>query len=136
MTAISEPNRIVFRIWSRIEAFFESGFFTRRHVKYPLVSSLIINIIIWILILIKIQGEDKPVPLHFNAFYGIELVGSGLRFFVIPIVGLALFIVNLLVAKQLHRSNNLYLAVISGYGSLVIQTALLIAALAIARLIS
>lgn len=87
-----------------ILSFFPKGFFSDSYTRGFLFGGIIINSIIWMAILIKIHGENKPIPLHFNAFYGIEFVGSGLLLFQLPAIGLVFIAVNLFLAGYFYRT--------------------------------
>jgi len=116
-----------------VTSFFEGSFFSDKFNRYSAASSVLINIIMWISILIKIHAQDKPIPLHFNAFYGIEFVGSGFLFLNVPLVGLLTIIVNFLLGKKLW-SQDAALGYITSSASVLIQILLFIAMIAVFRI--
>ena len=93
-----------------------------------LISALLINSIIWTLILIKIRAEAKPIPLHFNAYYGIELVGNGFLFLELPAIGLAILLLNAYLASKVYKVDKLLVRILL-VGGLVVQAILLLAAI-------
>lgn len=109
-------------------SFFQRDFFVGALNRVFLVSALLINSIIWTLILIKIRAEAKPIPLHFNAYYGIELVGNGFLFLELPAIGLAIFLLNAYLAAKVYKVDKL-LARMLLVGGLVGQAVLLLAAI-------
>lgn len=107
-----------------------SGIFTDKHVRTTLSVSLLTNSIIWVAILIKTQGLGKPLPLHFNAFYGIELVAPGYHLFQIPIIGLVILIMNGWLSVRL-QSYDVYLVRLLSYTTLAVHGLLLTATISI-----
>jgi len=112
----------------RFLSFFQRDFFVDSLNRIPLISALLINSIIWTLILIKIRAEAKPIPLHFNAYYGIEFVGNGFLFLELPAIGLAVLLLNVYLAAKVYKVDKL-LARILLFGTLAVQAVLLLAAI-------
>ena len=111
-------------------SFFQNEFFAEPQNRYLWPAGLVINIIMWIIILIKIGGSNKPIPLHFNAFYGIELVGSGFLFLNIPLVGLVLLVLNFVLAKKIFLFDR-FLSAVMAVASITLQVLLFAATAAI-----
>jgi len=65
--------------------------------KVLLGSNLILNILIWGWLGWYISPQESPIFLHYNILFGVDLVGSWWRVFVIPVVGLSIIIVNTVV---------------------------------------
>lgn len=84
----------------------------------------------WIVILIKIHAESKPIPLHFNAFYGIEFVGSGFYFLEIPFIGLVLLGINFILASKVFAMEK-FLSKVMCYSTALLQVMFLIAVISI-----
>jgi len=99
---------------------FFSGVLADKQIRANTYITLSVNIILWIAVLIKTQGQARPLPLHFNAFYGIELVDSGLWLFVIPGAGMSLVLMNLWLAKQV-AGYDIFLARVLAYGGTVMH---------------
>lgn len=114
-------------------SFFHDEFFLQKYNRYILGCSVLTNIIMWIMILINIQAQDKPIPLHANAFYGVELVGSGFLFLNLPLIGLILLIANIFLGRFILRFDK-FLAQTIIAGGLIIQIFLFIASLNIVLL--
>ena len=117
-------------MWTKqvVLSFFRSDFISDRWQRYPLLVALLINIIMWIVIIINIKAQDKPIPLHANAFYGVELVGSGFRFFFLPLIGLVVTGINTIISYYIFRFDQLLPSIIN-FCSAVLQGLLFIATL-------
>jgi hypothetical protein len=126
--SFEEPNKQL-SLWGRAKfrflSFFRNDFFSYRHTRRPLLAALLVNIIQWVVIIIKTRLEVQPIPLHFNSSYGIELVGPAFWLLELPVVGLLLMALNTVLAKRLYGARP-FLAILLNYGSLLIQLSLLL----------
>lgn len=57
-----------------------------------------LNIASWALVLWKIPYTTEPIFLHYNIYFGIDLTGSWWKIFTTPILGIAIIIINTLLA--------------------------------------
>ena len=107
-----------FRAW--ILSFFRRPFFASPHYRYSFLAAAFVNIIDWIVVVIKIHSQPKPMPLHFNSFYGIEFVGAAYYFLEIPLVGLITFLLNFFLAYKMFR-RSAFLGAVMAYAAVLIQ---------------
>ena len=62
-----------------------------KKVRYFVLSSIIINILGWIVsIFLNFRIDEKIIPLHHNIYFGISLIGSPKQIYLIPLLGLIL----------------------------------------------
>ena len=87
-----------------------------RRNKYILISSisaLLINLALWFFLYIYLNRilasnpEVTSIPLHYNVFLGIDLVASWWQAFFLPLIGLAIIIVNTLLAFMVYSKKSL-----------------------------
>ncbi len=95
---------------------------------------LAFNLAIWLLLYLKIArafGNEsewmETIPLHYNVYFGIDLIGSWQKVLIMPLIGSVIFILNGLLAYFLYVKEKLlsYFLVIS---SAFVQIVFLIAA--------
>ncbi|MFB6226419.1 MAG: hypothetical protein ABEJ02_03630 [Candidatus Paceibacteria bacterium] len=55
---------------------------------------LVINILIWVWLAWHITPQEEPIFLHYNILFGVDLVGQWWKVYVLPFVGLLIFLVN------------------------------------------
>lgn len=110
--------------------FIPRDFVSGKAERIAIVSNLLVNIILWVLVLIKVSGGSKPIPLHYSAIYGIDYVGGAYLLFELPAIGLSLFIVNFYLAAHLHSSER-FLGRLIIYSSALLQFFLLLAVLGV-----
>ncbi|MEO6077929.1 MAG: hypothetical protein ABIP54_04035 [Candidatus Andersenbacteria bacterium] len=61
--------------------------------------SVVLNAFLWILVLATFPKHDPSAILHYTAGVGIDFVGSPLQIFVLPGIGLAVLLINGLLAR-------------------------------------
>lgn len=72
-------------------------------VAVATMSALATNIALWILVALRTQASVEPVPLHYNIYFGIDLLGPWWYTFFFPVIGTAVFIVNGVLTTVLYR---------------------------------
>ncbi len=95
-----------------------------------MLAAAVVNIIQWLVIAGKFRFESRPIPLHFNAFYGTELVGPAYFAYQLPIVGLVFLWVNFYLASRFLRYDR-FLARLCVWLTVVIQIMLAAAAISV-----
>ncbi len=53
---------------------------------FLLLASLSVNIITWLVIFFQIRPNAEIIPLHYNIFYGTDLVGMGYLIYFLPAI--------------------------------------------------
>ncbi len=65
--------------------------------------ALITNSISWAILRFKVHPGSEVLPLHYNVFYGADAVGRGYELYLVPLIGLFIFAVNLGFSLALER---------------------------------
>ena len=73
-----------------------------RFVQLCLMSSILINISMWFLLLVSISPSEFPIPLHYNVFFGIDYIDSWYKVFLIPCFGILTLLVNFVLTYLLY----------------------------------
>ena len=68
-----------------------------------LVIGILLNIASWIYIFINIKPQTDPIFLHYNIYFGVDLIGDWYRIYRIPLVGVAVYFINLYFSSILYR---------------------------------
>lgn len=63
------------------------------------LSSLAVNILLWIIIYSKFGLHNEPALLNYSTIFGINLVGGSNMFYQLPIIALVIFAVNYFLAR-------------------------------------
>ena len=97
------------------------------------IISVVFNLAVWALIYFKFYPlvsnlpEDQAfIPLHYNIYLGVDLFGRWHRIFLLPGIGLFIFLLNSILALYIYSKNELasyFLSIVSS----LIQIILLVA---------
>ena len=92
---------------------------------------LTVGLIFWKLA--PIGRELDVIPLHYNVYFGVDLLGRWYRVFLLPAMGLVLFAANALFARALWEKEHV-LSFFFAVGTIVISTVIFLAVLLITLL--
>ena len=98
-------------------------FLNDRMVCFSLASSLIANVALWIYLLLAINSAEN-IFLHYTIHFGVDLVGSFFNLLMFPLLGLALILLNFVIAYFLY-DNLKSLSLLMAAATPVIQVFLL-----------
>jgi hypothetical protein len=74
--------------------FLVQEFFHSSLVQWVFIGALLLNISNWILIAFFIRPVDFPIILHYNVYFGVDVIGSWWQVYFLPIIGLIVLAVN------------------------------------------
>lgn len=99
------------------------NFFGKRTVFWSIIGTLSLNYYIWYIINYYIDFSKSSHVLHYNVYFGIDLLGSPLNLFFAPVIGLLVFLVNLIFSFYIYnpKKNSLLLSYFLLYTSLFIN---------------
>ncbi len=72
-----------------------------------LVGAGLLNIIHWILLLIKIKPSSTNILLHYNVVYGSDLISKSWYVYWIPLLALILLLLNFFVSSLFYKKEKL-----------------------------
>lgn len=74
-----------------------SYFLKDRFVRINLFLAGGLNIILWLWLFWQTKDFSGHIALHYNIYFGIDLLGSWFNLFYLPALGLAIFLFNLAI---------------------------------------
>lgn len=81
--------------------------FKYTHIRIYSIAIISLNILTWVFANhININSSQDLVVLHYNVNFGVDLIGSVKKLYIIPILGLIFFAVNLAVSLTLIKHKN------------------------------
>lgn len=78
-------------------------FFRDKLIIICLVITFVTNLIIWLVLYYKIKPNPEPIPLHYNIYFGIDLIGQWYKIYFIPGFGFLIFFINLLLSSIIYK---------------------------------
>jgi hypothetical protein len=85
----------------------KKSFISDRLNYVSLGAALLINSIHWAILFFKIKPGENSILLHYNVVYGPDLVDKASYVYQIPLIALAIFVVNLFFAVYFYRKEKL-----------------------------
>jgi hypothetical protein len=79
-----------------------------------------IQVVLLVSIAFFIRPSADPFILRYNAFFGVDLLGTWWQAYLVPSISLVFFLGNLVLAALLARRSAYLAAVILAYGALLI----------------
>lgn len=95
-----------------------------------IATSVLINLIIWLLLFFKITPQEAPIVLHYNIYFGIDFIDQWYKIYFIPSVGLLFIVLNLVIGQAVYKQEKLATYFLSS-ASLFTQVLLVIASVCI-----
>ena len=92
---------------AKITALFSKNLFKDRIFSIFFFVSIFLNILLWIFILWQIKPGADPVYLHYNIYFGIDLIGSYFRLYFMPLSGLIIFLLNAVISAIIYKQEKI-----------------------------
>lgn len=112
---------------SKFKLFFKQEFFKNSIVFWLIASNLTLNFANWIILWVFIKPVDSLIILHYNVYFGVDMMGNWKSVFFLPGIGLLLFFINFFLAFYFYKKLERIACHILFMASLMIQLSLLIA---------
>ena len=74
--------------------------------KFMLISfliSLFLNLALWAFLFWRIRPQEEPIYLHYNIYFGIDLIGPWYQIYLIPLSGLIFLLINLVISLIIYN---------------------------------
>lgn len=95
-----------------------------------LATSALVNLFIWLILFFKIAPQDTPIILHYNIYFGIDVLDQWYKIYLIPTLGLILIVFNLAINLIIYKQEKLATYFLSA-ASLFVQVLLVFATVCI-----
>ena len=110
----------------------KENFFQNKKIILFLGLGLLINLIVWIFLFLKIKPQSEPVYLHYNIYFGVDLIGEWYKIFLMPFIGLVIYFINLYLSYIIYKREKIISYIIIGI-TIFLECVILVASLLIAR---
>lgn len=80
------------------------AFFRNRFLSIGSLLALISNVGLWVYLARQLVPQQESIPLHYNIYYGIDLVGPWWYLFFLPAAGSAVVLANTAFSVILQKS--------------------------------
>ena len=115
----------------RIKLFFAQEYFKSHIVLWLLLLSAIANIANWVALKIFVIPVDFPIILHYNIYFGVDVLGNWKQVFLLPAIGLMLWFMNAFLSLYFYCYKERIAAYLLLIASLMIQLSLIVASISV-----
>jgi len=116
---------------TKIRPFFAQEYFQSRIARWLLLLGGIVNIADWVALKIFIKPIDFPIILHYNVYFGVDMLGNWKEVFLLPFIGIILFLINTFLSIHFYRRKERIASYLLLMASLMIQLSLLVASISV-----
>ena len=107
------------------------SYFRDMFIRVNFFFSLLLNILIWLGIVWQMNNFSESMPLHYNIYFGIDLLGDWYQIFILPGLGLLFFLINFIAGFVSYHKEKIISYFLAGTASfcqliLLVATALII----------
>lgn len=118
-------------ILSGIKKIKNNDFFENHIILWLLFFNLIANLINWAGIAFFINRTGREIILHYNVYFGVDRTGSWPESFLMPGIGLALFLLNFYLAFFFYKNKERVASYVILLASLMVQLSLIIGSISV-----
>lgn len=90
--------------------FFSQEFFKSALMHWVLIGALILNGINWGLIAYFIRPVDFPIVLHYNVYFGVDVIGAWWQLYFLPAIGLIILTINTVLGYLFYQKKERIIA--------------------------
>jgi hypothetical protein len=80
-------------------------FVRNQRVQLPMVIGFVFNLVVWAFLWWKIRPQADPVYLHYNIYFGVDLIGQWYRIFLLPALGFVFYVIDIAIAAFLYKKS-------------------------------
>ncbi len=99
-----------------------------RNILFQIAFGALLNIISWLVIAAQIKPSSEMLPLHYNVFFGPDIVTKGYFLYSLPLVGLLILGANYVFFRYTKEREEFAAKIVIAI-SIVVQALILIAVL-------
>jgi hypothetical protein len=114
-------------IQQRLRYFFSQEFFHSSLVQWVILAALLVNATNWGLIAFFIRPVDFPIILHYNVYFGVDVIGSWWQVYFLPLIGLLILSVNTVLGYLFYQQKERIAAHLLILATFIVQIVVTIA---------
>jgi len=122
-----QPDTFQKKLKFRFKQFFSQEFFRSALVHWVLIGALILNAANWGLIAFFIRPVDFPIILHYNVYFGVDVIGAWWQVYFLPLVGLAILGINAILGYLFYQQRERIVAHLLMLATFIAQVGITIA---------
>jgi hypothetical protein len=106
---------------------FLKEFFRSALVHWVLIGALILNAVNWGLIAFFIRPVDFPIILHYNVYFGVDVIGDWWQVYFLPLIGLIILMANAILGYMFYQRKERLVAHLLMLATFIVQIGITVA---------
>ena len=82
-------------------------FLKNKLIARPLVLNVSILILYSFYIFLKLRARESLIPLHYNIYFGVDLIDNKYQIFKLPLIALVVLTINCYLGKLVYKQEKL-----------------------------
>jgi hypothetical protein len=120
-----------FSLTTKVRGFFVADFFSNSIVHWTLIASIFINAADWAVLAYFIRPVDFPIILHYNVYFGVDIIGDWWQAYFLPLIGVIMLVINTLLAYYFFKQKERIASYLLLLTAIIIQAGVAIASASI-----
>jgi len=110
-----------------LNRFFSQEFFKSGLVHWVFIGALLLNALNWGLVAFFIRPVDFFIILHYNVYFGVDVIGDWWQVYFLPFIGLLIMLVNAILGYVFYQQKERLIAHLLMLATFIIQVGITIA---------
>jgi len=110
-----------------LKKLFSHEFFASGLVHWVLIGSLVLNAVNWGLIAFFIRPVDFLIILHYNVYFGVDVIGPWWQVYSLPLIGLIVMGINTVLGYLFYQKKERIVAHLLMLATFIAQVGITIA---------
>lgn len=120
-------NSFIDRFKAKSKYFFSQDFFRSSLVQWVIIAALLVNFADWGVVAFFIRPVDFPIILHYNVYFGVDVIGAWWQIYFLPLIGLLILSVNTLLGYLFYQQKERIVAHLLLLATFIVQICISIA---------
>jgi hypothetical protein len=113
-------NNFFSKFKDRFRRFFWHGFWTDPVIFFLIVLAILANAGLWVALLRTVTPTNSDIILHYNIYFGVDVIGNWKSLFFMPSLAAALLFLNVILSRFFYYKERLASFLFAGT-ALVVQ---------------
>jgi hypothetical protein len=115
------------RLYAPWCVFWKQEYFKNPIALWLLTLGFLMNMINWLILRLWVQPVDFSIILHYNVYFGVDLIGDYRQVYVLPMIGVILFLINSTLGLYFYQQKERIASYVVLIAMLMIQMSLVVA---------
>ncbi len=103
------------------KTYISQDFFKNSIIHWFIIISFLLNFICWGVLLFFIRPVDFPIILHYNVYFGVDMIGDWWQAYFLPLITLIITLINTVLAYFFYKNKERIISYILLLASLLSQ---------------